>query len=77
MFDPLLVIIQKKLTGWKSKLLSSGGKIILIKHGLNSMGIHMLSMLNLPKGVMSMLKGFFSNFLWGSSMENKRRTWIS
>lgn len=37
----------------------------------------MLLVLNLPKGVLSALKGIFSNFLWGSSIENKKRKWIS
>ncbi|KAG6629785.1 hypothetical protein CIPAW_14G109400 [Carya illinoinensis] len=43
MFDPFLAKVQKKVVGWKSKILSFGGKIVLIKHVLNSMPIHMLS----------------------------------
>ncbi|KAF5475433.1 hypothetical protein F2P56_007238 [Juglans regia] len=35
MVDPLLAKVQKKLSGWKSKVLSFGGKIVLIKHVLN------------------------------------------
>lgn len=65
------------MAGWKSKLLSFGGKIVLIKHVLNSMPVHLLSVLNIPKGVISRLQKIFSNFLWGSSVENKKRKWIS
>lgn len=57
MFDPLLAKVLKKLAGWKSKLLSFGGKIILLKHVLNSILIYMLSVLNLPKGIFWHLKG--------------------
>lgn len=63
MFDPFLAKVQKKLAGWKSKLLSFGGKIMLLKHVLNSMPIHLLSRMNLPKGVLKGLKTIFSNFL--------------
>lgn len=73
MFDPFLARVQKKVVGWKSKLLSFGGKIVLIKHVLNSMPIHMLSVLNIPKGVISGLKKIFLNFLWGNSVDNKKR----
>lgn len=38
LFEPLLFRVQKKLAGWKSKLLSFGEKIILIKHVLTSGG---------------------------------------
>lgn len=62
-FDPLIAKVQKKLAGWKGKLLSFGGKIVLIKHVLSSMPIHIVSILNLPKRVLSTLKGIFSNFL--------------
>ncbi|KAG2717585.1 hypothetical protein I3760_03G182300 [Carya illinoinensis] len=44
---------------------------------LNSMPIHMLSVMNIPKGVISGLKKILSNFLWGYSAENKKRKWIS
>lgn len=73
MFEPLLAEVQKKLAGWKSKLLSFGGKIVLTKHVLNSMPIHLLSVTNLPKGIFGKLKSIFSNFLWGSSMDIKKR----
>lgn len=73
MFDPLLAKVQKKLAGWKSKLLSFGGKLILIKHVLHSMPVHLLSMMNLPKGIFAKLKSIFSNFLWGSSAEKKKK----
>lgn len=77
MFDPLITKVHKTLAGWKGRLVSFGGKLILIKHVLSSLPIHMLSVLNLPKGVFSALKGIFSNFLWGSTIENRKRKWIS
>ncbi|KAG6707860.1 hypothetical protein I3842_06G053300 [Carya illinoinensis] len=77
MFNPLFYKIQKKLAGWKSKLLSYGGNIILIKHILNTMPIHLMSVLKLPKGVFKRLQLIFSNFLWGLILDSKRKKWVS
>jgi hypothetical protein len=77
MFEPMMDKIQKKLAGWKGRLLSFGGKITLIKHVLCSMPIHILSVLNLPKGIHNELNRIFSSFLWNASDGSKRRKWIS
>ncbi|KAG2668267.1 hypothetical protein I3760_15G152100 [Carya illinoinensis] len=48
MFESLLQKVQKKFVGWKCRLLSFSGKLILLKHVLNSMPIHLMSVLSLP-----------------------------
>ncbi|XP_042974708.1 uncharacterized protein LOC122306346 [Carya illinoinensis] len=63
--------------GWKSKMLSFGGKILLLRHVLNSMPIHILSVVKVPKAVFGMINKIFSNFLWGSSLGNKKRKWVA
>lgn len=62
--------------GWKSRIFSFGGKIILLKHFLNSMPIHMISVMNLTKGVIKGLTRIFSTFLWGSNDRKKKRNWV-
>ncbi|XP_042944792.1 uncharacterized protein LOC122278673 [Carya illinoinensis] len=62
--------------GWKSKMLSFGGKIMLLRHVLNSMPIHILSIVKVPKAVFGMINKIFSDFLWGSSLGNKKRKWV-
>lgn len=53
------------------------GEDHFIRHVLNSMEIHMLSVLKMPKAVLRMLKKIFSDFLWGSSMELRKHKWVS
>ncbi|XP_042964506.1 uncharacterized protein LOC122298703 [Carya illinoinensis] len=77
LFDGILARIQKKLAGWKSKMLSFGGKILLLRHVLNSMPIHILSVVKVPKAVFGMINKIFSDFLWGSSLGNKKRKWVA
>ncbi|KAK3188861.1 hypothetical protein Dsin_028422 [Dipteronia sinensis] len=48
-FDPLIQKISKKVEGWKSRLLSQGGRLVLLRHVLSSMPLHLLSFLNTPK----------------------------
>lgn len=38
--------------------------------------IHLLSVINLPKGIFGKLKSIFTNFLWGSSDEIDKRKWV-
>lgn len=45
-FDNLIVKIGKKLVGWKSRLLSYAGSLILIKHVLQCICIHILASFN-------------------------------
>lgn len=49
-FEGMVKKITNRVLTWKSKLLSSGGKYILIEHILQSMQIYQLSVMNPPKG---------------------------
>lgn len=44
-FMPLLERVEKKLSGWKSRLLLQGGRLVLLRHVLSSLPIHLLSVL--------------------------------
>ncbi|GAV58392.1 hypothetical protein CFOL_v3_01926 [Cephalotus follicularis] len=48
-FDDLVKRISSRIKNWKSKLLSFGGKLTLIKSVHCSMPIHILSLLKVPK----------------------------
>jgi hypothetical protein len=46
---------QKKLSSWKGKLLSSGGRLVLINSVLSSLPMFMMSIFRIPKGVLEKL----------------------
>ncbi|MDD0148504.1 hypothetical protein PSY31_22725, partial [Shigella flexneri] len=52
LFSALFDKVQKKLAGWKGKLLSMGGRLTLIQSVLNSQPIHLFSLLNRPSKTM-------------------------
>ena len=47
-FSEMLAKFEKKLAGWKSKLLSEGGTIILIKHVLQSLPLYNMAAFDPP-----------------------------
>lgn len=61
-FFPLLEIVEKKLSGWKSRILSQGGRLVLLRHVLTTLPLHLLSVLQVPKAVITKLNGLFAKF---------------
>jgi hypothetical protein len=55
---------QKKLSSWKGKLLTSGGRLVLINSVLSSLPLYMLSFFRIPKGVLEKLDYYRSRFFW-------------
>jgi hypothetical protein len=43
---------KKRLSCWKGKLLSYGGRLVLINSVLNSLAMFMMSFFEVPKGVL-------------------------
>ncbi|XP_027158364.1 uncharacterized protein LOC113759985 [Coffea eugenioides] len=76
-FDGILARVRARIFHWSGKLLSMGGKLILIKHVLNSMPLHLLQVLKPPKTVLVALGRLFNSFLWDKSREDKRTHWAS
>lgn len=55
---------QKKLGSWKGKLLSVGGRLVLINSVLSSLPIFMFSFFEAPKGVLKKLDYYRSRVFW-------------
>lgn len=49
----------------QSKMLSYGGKMVLIKRVVQSMPTYTLSAMNPPKGTLTLIEKYFEIFLWG------------
>jgi hypothetical protein len=64
--------LQLRLSSWKRKLLSIGGRLVLINSVLSNMVLYMLSFFLLPKGVLNRLDFFRSRFFWQGDSEKKQ-----
>ncbi|XP_075091889.1 uncharacterized protein LOC142172035 [Nicotiana tabacum] len=66
------------ITGFaRGKLLSCGGKTTLISSVLQSMPVHMLSVLDPPNSILGNLHKTFARFFWSTKEEGRSRHWAS
>jgi hypothetical protein len=62
--QPLMDKILKRIAGWRGKLLSYRGRIILIKTCLASIPIYLLSFFKFPKWALDLINTQMANCLW-------------
>lgn len=74
-FEEFIRKVSRRIYLWQNKLSTFSGRIILIKHVLQSMPIHLLSALCPPKGVIKSLHRVFAKFFWANTLNEKRRHW--
>lgn len=71
LFIPLIEKVEHRLEGWKSRLISRGGRLLLMNSVLSSIPIYFMASFLLPKWVINRLDKIRRRFLWGKA-ENKR-----
>ncbi|XP_069152141.1 uncharacterized protein [Solanum lycopersicum] len=76
-YSELVEKVIKKISGWHSKLLNFGGKIILVKHVLQSIPIHTLAAISPPKTTLNCIKKLIADFFWGIDKDGKTYHWSS
>nr|XP_016502065.1 PREDICTED: uncharacterized protein LOC107820317 [Nicotiana tabacum] len=74
-YQGLITKVMDKLQTWKGKLLSIGGREVLISHVLQIMPIHLLSTVNPPPYVINRLHKIFAQFFWCNSVGAASRHW--
>lgn len=63
-FLPLIEKIETRLEGWKSKLISRGGRLQLINSVMSSIPIYIMACFRLPKWVINRIDKIRRDFLW-------------
>lgn len=66
-YKAIIFKVQERMQLWKGKLLSIGGRAVLILHVLESMSIHLLSAVNQPSYVITQLHQRFARFFFVST----------
>lgn len=73
-------IIEKfknKLSAWKAKYLSFGGRLTLINSVLSSLPLYYFSLFKAPVKVINKLEAIRRRFLWGGSLDEKKVHWVA
>nr|GFB03631.1 reverse transcriptase domain, reverse transcriptase zinc-binding domain protein [Tanacetum cinerariifolium] len=76
-WNPLVERFHKRISKWKSKALSIGGCLTLIKFVLGSLGVYYFSTFKAPKKVNNQLEGIWRIFFWGGSLDDNKILWIA
>src|ERR1043165_4815599 len=66
-WDPVIKVIKNRLSSWKAKILSIGGRLVLIKSVLESLPVYYLSLYKAPKAVIDSMEAIMRRFLWAGS----------
>ncbi|XP_042956337.1 uncharacterized protein LOC122292170 [Carya illinoinensis] len=74
-FGELIGKFNKKIAGWKMKMLSTSGHVILLHHVLLSMATHLMVVLYVPNGVYTALNRIMSSFFWGDFEGKGQSLW--
>lgn len=74
---PIIDKFQDKLTTWKAKSLSFGGKVTLAKAVLGNLPTYFMSIFAVPKGVIDTLERIKRNFIWSKEYGKEIICWVA
>ncbi|KAK1289771.1 hypothetical protein QJS10_CPB18g00723 [Acorus calamus] len=68
-WDPLIERFQRRLAGWKGRLLTYGGRLTLLQAVLSALPLFFLSVFRIPAGVLQRIETMRRRFLWQGTQE--------
>ncbi|GJV68532.1 RNA-directed DNA polymerase, eukaryota, reverse transcriptase zinc-binding domain protein [Tanacetum coccineum] len=69
--------VKNKLSSWKAKTLSVGGRFTLIKSVLGAVPTYYMALFKTPEGVLSYLERLRHSFFLGADIDDRKISWIS
>ncbi|GJZ83031.1 hypothetical protein Tco_0648204 [Tanacetum coccineum] len=75
-WDEIICKMKSRLSKWKLKTLSIGGRLTLLKSVLGSSPIYSMSLYKVPKSVLYTMKSIRRNFFNGIHGDDKKITWV-
>lgn len=70
--QPLVDNILKRMAGWRGKLLSYAGRLVLIKSCLASIPVYLLSFFKFPKWAIELINSQMARCLWSDAEGHKK-----
>ncbi|GKE86483.1 hypothetical protein Tco_1560225, partial [Tanacetum coccineum] len=75
-WDEVFAKISSRLSKWKLKTLSVGGRLTLIKSVLSSLPLHYFSIFKVPKGILNRMEASRRNFFNGVNNSDRKMSLI-
>jgi ribonuclease HI len=76
-FEHFIERIIQRINGWKEKMLSIGGKEILLKAVAQAIPVYAMSVFLIPKGVCKRMMDAISKFWWGDDDNSNKMHWLA
>ncbi|CAI9102756.1 OLC1v1001076C1 [Oldenlandia corymbosa var. corymbosa] len=76
-FQFILDALEVKLSNWKNKFLSQGGRLVLIKHVMSAIPIHVFAAIEPPKSILNAIAHRCQWFLWEGVEGDGKKHWRS
>lgn len=71
-FDVIVSKIDRRMSGWKVKLLSQASRMVLIKSVLTVDSVYNFSLIQAPRYVTDKIDNIVTNFFWGFNGDSSR-----
>ncbi|VFQ96159.1 unnamed protein product [Cuscuta campestris] len=71
----LLQKFERRIAAWYSRKLNQMGRLILIKHVLSSIPLHILAVQEIPRSIVKCLHMLMANFFWGARDMGHKYHW--
>nr|GEY59888.1 RNA-directed DNA polymerase, eukaryota [Tanacetum cinerariifolium] len=75
--DNTMLKLRSRLSNWKVKTLSIGGRLTLLKSVLGASPLYNMSIFKVPKGILKSMEAIRSNFFNGIDYTVKKITWAA
>lgn len=76
-WNPVIERLEKRLTSWKGRYLSKGGKLVLLRSMLSSMPICFLSLVAASVLVISRIEKIQRGFPWQHDKGSHKINWVN
>lgn len=76
-WQPIISRVEKKLSVWKSRLLSAGARVTLVNSVLTSLPLYFCSLFKMPMVVVNKLNSLIRSFFWGDGENNRKTRWFA
>nr|GEX58610.1 RNA-directed DNA polymerase, eukaryota [Tanacetum cinerariifolium] len=76
-WENVIVKLRSRLSKWKVKTLSIGGRLTLLKSVLGASPIYSMSIFKVPYGVLKIMEAIRSMFFNGIGQDDSKITWIA
>ncbi|XP_059306289.1 uncharacterized protein LOC132057691 [Lycium ferocissimum] len=76
-YADLVKKVMNRIMSWQNRLLTFGGRYILIAHVLQTMPIYLLSAMNPSKGIINQLHKLFAKFFWNNATGSRNKHWAA